>query len=164
MGLNDQKIENPNFRLRLNYRPWLVDLILIFSDSFSIFASFFIAENIRYVLIPVFWGTVDIKALFPMAGMVFIIIIGLFINKGLYPAEGRTGVVELKELIYLITSAYLVLGLVIFILGFGSQISRIVFIISYLFTLIFICGLRLFIHNRGSLLSWWAKGMLEDSG
>jgi Undecaprenyl-phosphate galactose phosphotransferase WbaP len=157
MKLNDHKLENTDFDLRLNYKPWLVDLILFISDAFSIFASFFIAESLRYLLIPILGGTVEVKTLFPMVGMVFIIIIGLFINKGLYPAEGRIGVVELKELIYLITSAYLVLGLVIFILGFGSQISRIVFIISYLFTLIFICGLRLFIHNRGSLLSWWAK-------
>ena len=145
MNNSDHKIENKEINLQLHYNPWLVDLILFVSDAFSIFASFFIAESLRYLLIPVLGGVVETRTLFPMVIMIFIIIVGLFMGKGLYPAGGRTGVVELKEIIYLVTSAYAILGLAIFILGFGSQISRIAFFISYLFTLILISGFRLFI-------------------
>jgi len=155
---NDRrKFGNELATLQIDYKPWLVDLILFVCDTFSIFASFLIAEYLRFLLVPILGGTVELKVLFPMVVMVFIIIIGLFFIRGLYPAGGRTGVVELKEIIYLITIAYVILGLAIFIFGFGPQISRIVFIASYIFTMISVSGFRLFIHNRGSLLSWWSK-------
>jgi Undecaprenyl-phosphate galactose phosphotransferase WbaP len=157
MPINNHQTQMLTLNNHKNYKPWLVDLILFCFDAFSIIASFLLAEYFRILLLPILDGTVEMETLFPMAVMVFIIIIGLFITKGLYPAEGRTGVVEFKDIIYLITIAYVILGLAIFILKFGSQISRIVFITSYVLTTISISGFRLFIHNRGSLLSWWSR-------
>jgi len=157
MKSDESSFDNVDIGLHLDYKPWLVNLILFISDSFSIFASFFIAVTLRHLLVPVMGGVVDINVLFPMVEITFIIIIGLFIFKGLYPGQGRTGVVELKEIASLVTIAYLILGVAIYILGFGSQFSRMVYFISFLFTLVLISSLRLFIHNRGSLLSWWAR-------
>jgi len=138
-----------------NYKPWLVSLILFGSDIFSMLVSFFVAYLIRVFLIPFIGGEVDLNTLAPMLWMLFILVVGLFIINGLYPGGGRTGVVELKEIIGFVTISFVILGVTIFILGFGTLFSRSIFIIAWIFSCLFISFFRILIHNRGSLLSWW---------
>ncbi len=149
------KMSNSKYIPNVNYKPWLVSIILFLSDIFSILASFFAAYLIRMLIAPFVGGEVIVNTLTPMLWVLFILVIGLFIINGLYPGGGRTGVVELKEVIRIVTICYVILGLVIFILRFGTLFSRSVFIFAWLFSCIFISFSRVLIHNRGSLFSWW---------
>ncbi len=154
------EINKSKFISSQNYKPWLVSLILFASDIFSMLISFFVAYLIRVFLIPFIGGEVDLNTLAPMLWMLFILVVGLFIINGLYPGGGRTGVVELKEIIRFVTISFVILGVMIFILGFGTLFSRSIFIIAWLFSCIFISFFRILIHNRGSLLSWWNQPVL----
>jgi Undecaprenyl-phosphate galactose phosphotransferase WbaP len=139
----------------VNYKPWLVSIILFLSDIFSILASFFAAYLVRSLLAPFVGGEVNVNTLTPTVWVLFILLIGLFIINGLYPGGGRTGVVELKEVIKIVTICFVILGLVIFIFRFGTLFSRSVFIFAWFFSCIFISFSRVLVHNRGSLLAWW---------
>jgi ABC-type bacteriocin/lantibiotic exporter with double-glycine peptidase domain len=112
---------NSKFIPKVNYKPWLVSIILFLSDIFSILASFFAAYLIRLLIAPFVGGEVIVNTLTPMLWVLFILVIGLFIINGLYPGGGRTGVVELKEVIRIVTICYVILGLVIFILSSQDQ-------------------------------------------
>ena len=92
-----------------------------------------------------------------MLYILYILIIGLFVAYGLYPGSKKSGVVELQQIIVLVSVSFVILGLAIYFFGFGNQISRFVFIEAWFFSCTIISLLRFFIHNRGSLFSWWGQ-------
>jgi Undecaprenyl-phosphate galactose phosphotransferase WbaP len=143
--------------IKNEYKPWLVTSILFFSDLVSILLSFYIAYALRKLLIPALGGEVSIKVLLPMLYMTLILVVGLFITNDLYPGIGRTGVVEFKEIIRIVSTSYIVLGLASFAFQLGNQFSRAVFAFSWLLSCGLISLFRITIHNRGSLLAWWGK-------
>ena len=139
------------------YKPWLVSIILIVSDLISISLSFLLAYLIRDLLIPSLGGNVNYKMLAPLLYLLYVVIIGLFVTNGLYPGSKKSGVTELRQIINLISVSFVTLGLVIYIFGFGEQISRFVFIEAWIFSCAITSLLRLFVHNQGSLFSWWGQ-------
>ncbi len=143
--------------LKINYKPWFASSVLLVSDIISLSAAFFLPFLIRKALIPKMGGVVDLETLMPMYWIMLISVVILFNTKGLYPGEGRTGVTELKEVITSLTIAFVFLGVTIFVLGFGIRISRFIFLASWFFACIFVPLLRILIHNRFSLLSWWRR-------
>lgn len=144
----------------LNYKPWLVSGILLIFDILSIGISYFVAFKVRAGLIPIVGGEIIIKPIIPVFWMSIILIIGLFVINGLYPGARRIGVVELQEIIKIVTISFIILGLAIFALRFGNMFSRTVFIITWALSCLLISFFRLVIHNRGSLLSWWSQPVL----
>jgi Undecaprenyl-phosphate galactose phosphotransferase WbaP len=143
--------------IKNTYKPWLVTGILVISDLVAILVSFFIAYSLRKMLIPSMGGDVKFSVLAPMLYMILILIIGLFITNDFYPGLGRTGVVEFKEILKIVSISYVVLGLASFVLNFSTVFSRAVFTFSWLLSCGFISLFRITVHNRGSLLSWWGK-------
>jgi len=140
-----------------NYKPWLVSIILFVSDFISISFSFFAAYLLRDALVPSLGGIVDFKILTPMLYMLYIVNFGLFVAYGFYPGSKKSGLVELRQIILLVSVSFVIIGLAIYIFGFGSQISRFVFLAAWVFSCTIISLFRLFIHNRGSLCSWWGQ-------
>jgi len=139
------------------YKPWLVSIILFVSDFISISFSFFAAYLLRDALVPSLGGIVDFKILTPMLYMLYIVNFGLFVAYGFYPGSKKSGLVELRQIILLVSVSFVIIGLAIYIFGFGSQISRFVFLAAWVFSCTIISLFRLFIHNRGSLCSWWGQ-------
>ena len=148
------------FIFKNNYKPWLVSLILWTFDVFSLLLSFFSAYLIRSLLILKLGGEINLGMIVPMLWMLIVVITVVFIFNGLYPGGGRTGVIELNLIIKIVTISFGILGLAFYVLGSGNQISRLVFIIAWFFSCIYISFFRLFLHNRGSLLSWWNQPIL----
>ena len=142
------------------YHPNLVSFLFLLCDVISVAASFFLTFLLRLWLIPLIGGIVSLGTLIPTFWVLLFLVIGLFLINGLYPAEGRTGVTEIKEIFRIITISYIVLGLVIFLMGVGNTFSRSIFIFSWLFSCIFVSLERIFLHNRGSLLSWWNQPVI----
>ena len=54
----------------------------------------------------------------PLFFLLIIFVSGVFVIFGFYPGHGRTGVVEFREIILLLSFSYAVVGLLIFVLGF----------------------------------------------
>ncbi|NMC29336.1 MAG: undecaprenyl-phosphate galactose phosphotransferase WbaP [Pelolinea sp.] len=140
-----------------NYKPWLVSLVLWLSDVFALTLSFAISFRIRYSLIPILGGIVEIAKIQPMLLILTIVISCLFTINGLYPAVGKTGITELKLIIKNISIGFFILALFFYFFDLSDQISRIVFLGAWLFSYVFISCFRLILHNRGSLFSWWSK-------
>jgi len=140
-----------------NYKPWLVSAFLFVSDLSSISISFFVAYFFRYALIPIIGGDINLKMLAPMLCMLYITIIGLFAANGFYPGSKKSGLVEFRQIVIIVSGSFVILGLGIFIFGFGGQISRIVFITAWVLSCVIIVSCRLIFHNRGSLCSWWGQ-------
>jgi len=155
-----QKKNDSDFILNITYKPWLVSSILLVFDILAITVSFYFAIEIRIGLIPLVGGEIDLFIIAQIFWMSIILIIGLFVINGLYPGVGRTGVVELKEILKINATSFVILGLAIFVLGFGNQFSRWIFIIAWLLSSLLISITRLMIHNRGSLFSWWGEPIL----
>ena len=151
------KIKNikPEHKVSNNYKPWLVSSLLLLADIVAITLGFYLAFLIRYALIPILGGTVELEILSPLLWMLIIIIPVLFLIAGLYPGVGRTGLTEFREIFSIITLSFTVLGFSVFVIGYGSLFSRAVFLLSWFFTAILILVFRLILHNRGSLKSWW---------
>ena len=149
-------------------KPWMVTVILLLADIIAISAAFFLAFYIRERLIPAIGGIVR----WDMVSLLFVlqlaIIVLLFWMNGMYPGFGRTGVTELRGIIVLVSIAYIFLGLSFFFFSKETNVSRWIFVLSWVFTVIFISVLRTVLHNKGSLRDWWGEpvalvGHPEDS-
>ncbi|MFC2064827.1 exopolysaccharide biosynthesis polyprenyl glycosylphosphotransferase [Chloroflexota bacterium] len=139
------------------YKPFLVSFILLISDLLAISLSFSIAFVIRKALIPVMGGYLTTSLIGPLYLLLILIIPGIFLVFNLYPGHGRIGLVEFQSTIISISLAYTITALVIFSLGLSQYFSRVVFVSSWVFSLVTILSFRLIVHNRGSLFSWWGK-------
>jgi len=137
------------------YRPLLKIFTLLLSDIFALSISFFLSFFIRRLLIRRMGGVVELKLLAPFFILLIILTILLFFINNLYPGDMKSGVVELKAILSSIFLAFLTLGLSIYFLRFDLQISRFVFVSTFLFSCLFLSISRLIIHNRLSLFSWW---------
>ena len=144
-------------KLSISYKPWFASSILLVSDILTLSAAFFIPFFIRKLFIPTMGGQVVLSNLIPMFWIMLISVVVLFNTRGLYPGEGRTGVTEFKEVITSLTIAFIFLGVTIFVLGFGLQISRFIFLASWFIACLLVPLFRILIHNRFSLLSWWSR-------
>ncbi len=152
--------ENMKVSYKNDYKPWLVSVSLFFADLIGITLAFFLATLIRIKLIPLLSGEVEYKLIISVFSIsLLLIVISFFINN-LYPGAHLIGVIEIRRVFILISSAYIGLAFVFFSFGIGTQFSRFVFILSWFFCFLFISIFRLIIHNRGSIKSWWQEPIL----
>jgi len=143
--------------IRTEYKPWLVSGILLFSDLAAITASFFLSLYLRKWLIPLIGGTLDYNQVAPLFLLLILIILIVFAFAGFYPGHGRTGLGEFREIVYIVSFAHIVVAMIVFILGYGPRFSRLMFLFSWVIGMVLIVCFRLILHNRGSLLRWWAQ-------
>jgi Undecaprenyl-phosphate galactose phosphotransferase WbaP len=151
-------------QLSVNYKPWLVSILLAFSDILAITLSYAAAILIRVSLLDVMGGEVQLENLTSVFFLTLILVVGLFLIGNLYPGIGRTGVTELKEILKFITICYVFLGLSIFIFRVGSAFSRLIFFMTWVFASVLIPFFRIILHNRGSLISWWSQPVVVVGG
>jgi len=84
--------------------------------------------------------------------LIVVITVVLFLM--VIPRGGRTGVIELNLIIKIVTIKFWNFRFSFLRFGIRNQISRLVFIIAWFFHVFIFLFFRLFLHNRGSLLSW----------
>lgn len=144
------------------YKPWLVSGLLLASDLLAIVLSFFLSYFLRklLILIPSIGGVLNFETIAPLFLLIVIFILVIFVFAGFYPGHGRTGVVEFRQIVYIVSFAHIIVALIIFILGYGPRLSRMVFLFNWVFSLILITSFRLMLHNRGSLALWWGQPAL----
>jgi len=125
-----------------------VALMLVVSDLTVILGSFFIAAQIRRALIPYLGGMVSWPIYKPLIflGMGFVVLIFYF--NDLYPGYGKTAVKEIEKTSKLLTLIFVFLGGTTYFLNAYEQFPRSIFILSWVFSIIFIPLLRFFIRNR----------------
>lgn len=156
--MNSHTINQENeLKLRINYKPWLVTLLFLLGDVISIFLAFAASYLIRVYMLVFLTGETFISTILPVFWLSCILIIGLFAINRMYPGVGRTGIIELKTILRIITTSFIILGLAIFVFRFGTQFSRLIFAMSWFFSVLFISASRTLLHNRGSLRSWWGQ-------
>jgi len=74
---------------------------------------------------------------------------------GLYRGNGIVAVIELRRITLAVATAYIILTFSAYIIGEGSHLSRIIFILSLVFCLIFIPFFRFVLYNRFSRFRAW---------
>ena len=159
---------NPQLGIRNEYKPFLVSGLLLAADLAAILISFFLSYFLRMWLINVIGGVLSFAQVAPLFLLIVIFILVIFVFTGLYPGHGRTGVVEFREIVYIVSFSHVIVALIIFILGYGPRLSRLIFLFNWIISLILITSFRLILHNRGSLRQWWGQpavviGGVEDA-
>ncbi|MEL7591148.1 MAG: exopolysaccharide biosynthesis polyprenyl glycosylphosphotransferase [Anaerolineaceae bacterium] len=163
MGLSGKKT-NPRLGITNEYKPLLVSGLLLAADLSAIVLSFFISFFIRKWLINLIGGVLSFEQVAPLFLLIIIFILVIFVFAGLYPGHGRTGVVEFREIVYIVSFAHIIVGLIIFILGYGPRLSRLIFLFNWILSLLLITSFRLILHNRGSLRAWWGQPAVVIGG
>ena len=143
-------------KLRTSYRPWLVGASLLVCDWLAVAAAFLAAYLLRQALLPLMGGVLSWNQIQPLAIMVLIFVPTILLFSGSYPGHGRAGHVEFRGLMLDISLAYVAVGVASFILGYGFQFSRLVFLCSWGFTLVLVVISRVVLRNRGPGLPWWS--------
>ena len=146
------------------YKPWLVSGLLLLSDLSAIILSFILSFYLRKALIPIIGGVLDFNQIAPLFLLIILFILVIFLLFGLYPGHGRTGVVEFREIVYIVSFSHIIVAMIIFILGYGPRFSRLVFLFNWCFALVLITSFRLWLHNRGSLRRWWGQPAVVIGG
>ena len=162
------KKTNPRLGIKNEYKPLLVSGLLLCADLAAIVLAFMISYLAREWLINVIGGVLSLEQVAPLFLLMLIFILVIFLFAGFYPGHGRTGVVEFREIFYIVSFAHVIVALIIFILGYGTRLSRLVFVFNWFFSLLLITTFRLILHNRGSLMSWWGQpavviGYIDDA-
>lgn len=154
----------PEHIIKTGYKPWLVSGLLLVSDLAAIVISFMISFYLRKFLIPIIGGELNFNQVAPLFLLIIIFILVIFIFAGFYPGHGRTGVVEFREIVYIVSFSHVIVAMIIFILGYGPRFSRLVFLFNWFFALVLITSFRLLLHNRGSLQPWWGQPAVVIGG
>jgi Undecaprenyl-phosphate galactose phosphotransferase WbaP len=163
LGLSGKKT-NPDLGITNEYKPLLVSGLLMAADLAAIVLAFFISYFARKWLINLIGGVLSFEQVAPLFLLIIIFILVIFIFAGFYPGHGRTGVVEFREIVYIVSFAHIIVGLIIFILGYGPRLSRLIFLFNWILSLLLITSFRLILHNRGSLQAWWGQPAVVIGG
>ena len=136
-------------------RSWVVVVLLILVDVLTLSAAVLLSALIRRLLEPVMGGAVN----WPMIlnGLVFYILANLFFAwlQGLYPGFGLAAVHEMQKVIVVVTMASIFLGLFLFLQQLGLAYSRLVFLLTWFISALFMMLGRFALRNRFSRLKWW---------
>ena len=132
-------------------------IILLISDMFLLSVSYEISVQTRRLLIPVMGGVMIPNLSNSLLGMLLISNFILITIKGNYPGRGTVAVIELRNLVEAISTAYFLIGGVIFLTTPVSNYSRSIFLLSWLLSCIFVPIGRFFIRKIVSLQKWWGE-------
>lgn len=140
---------------KLENRSWAVNLVLVLADILTLSAAVLLSALIRFLLEPILGGAVNWPQIFN--GMVFFVLFAVLLSwaNGLYPGFGLAAVHEMRKVIYVVTLASIFLGMLLFLQQRGLAYSRLVFLLSWLFSATLMMLGRFAIRNRFSRFTWW---------
>ena len=131
-------------------RLWMA-CMLILSDLFSLVGAILAASYIRRLP-----GMLDNPPYIQLFGLLILIQLVLFFRKGLYPAVGMHYVDEIGNIVSSTSIAFLIILCVTFIFKTSHYYSRVILMIAWALSLIFIPAIR-YVFRR-ALIRWQLWG------
>ena len=139
----------------LENRSPVVNVILIVVDILTISIAVILSALIRWLLEPVMGGEVNWPLVFN--GLIFFIIFAIVLAwvNGLYPGFGLASVQEMQKVLYVISLASVFLGVFLYLQQLALAYSRMIFILTWLLSALFMMLGRFALRNRFSRFYWW---------
>jgi Undecaprenyl-phosphate galactose phosphotransferase WbaP len=131
--------------------------LFVFSDLLLLSAAYELSVFIRRLLIPIMGGEIITNLSNSLLGMLLISNFVLIAVKGNYPGRGTIAVIELRNIVEAISTAYFLIGGVIFLTTPTSNYSRSIFLISWFLSCMFVPLGRFTIRKVASLQKWWGE-------
>ncbi len=132
-------------------------LVLILSDLFFLSVAFGLSVWFRTLLIPWLGGEIISNLSKSLLGMLMIANLVLIAIKGNYPGRGIIAVIELRNLVEAISTAFFLVSGVIFLTVSISNYSRLIFLFSWLLSCLFVPFGRFAVRKIFSLQKWWGE-------
>jgi Undecaprenyl-phosphate galactose phosphotransferase WbaP len=157
------KINQGNRKLRtalLDNRSPVVNLLLILMDIVTISAAVILSATIRYLLEPIMGGVVNWSLIF--TGLIYYVIFNIILAwfNGLYPGFGLAAVQEMQKVLYVVSLATVFLGVFLFLQQMGLAYSRVIFVLTWFLSALFMMLGRFALRNRFSHFPWWGIPMI----
>ncbi len=155
--------DKPNRKIRstlLENRSHIVNILLIITDLFTISLAVVLAAGIRILLIPLMGGIVNWQVI--LNGLIFYLIFNIILAwlNGLYPGFGLAAVHEMQKVLYVVSLASIFLGVFLFLQQLGLAYSRMIYVLTWLLSALFMMLGRFALRNRFSRFSWWGIPMV----
>lgn len=144
----------------LENRSWIVNILLILVDILTISAAVLLSTVIRYFLEPIMGGAVNWPLIFNSLIFYLIFIFLLAWLNGLYPGFGLAAVHEMQKVLYVVTLGSVFLGVFLFLQQLALAYSRLIFILTWILSALFMMLGRFAIRNRFSRFKWWGIPMV----
>ena len=144
----------------LENRSWIVNILLVIVDILTISLAVFLSAIIRYLLEPAMGGAVNWPLI--VNGLIFYLVFSLMLAwmNGLYPGFGLAAVHEMQKVLYVVTLASVFLGVFLFLQQLALAYSRMIFILTWFLSALFMMLGRFALRNRFSRFAWWGIPMV----
>lgn len=137
----------------------MVIALLVLTDILTISLAVLLSAFIRDLLEPVMGGNVNWSLI--LNGLVFYVPFTLLLAwlNGLYPGFGLASVHEMQKILYVVTLASIFLGVLLFLQQLALAYSRLIFLVSWLLSGLFMIAGRFILRNVFSRFAWWGIPM-----
>jgi len=139
----------------LENRSPVVNIVLLLVDILTITLAVIVAATIRWLLEPIMGGHVNWPILF--RGLIYFMAFNLLLAwlNGLYPGFGLPAVHEMQKVLYVVSLATVFLGVFLFLQQLALAYSRMIFLMTWFFSALFMMLGRFAVRNIFSRFSWW---------
>lgn len=139
----------------LQNRSRVVIVLLVLVDILTVSFAVLLSAFIRYLLEPVMGGQVNWSLI--TNGLVFYVLFTLILAwiNGLYPGFGLAAVHEMQKVLYVVTLATFFLGVFLFLQQLALAYSRLIFLLTWFLSALFMMLGRFALRNVFSRLEWW---------
>jgi Undecaprenyl-phosphate galactose phosphotransferase WbaP len=153
MANNNQAVKKKT-ALQENRSP-VVNIVLILVDVLTISFAVILAATIRWLLEPIMGGHVNWPLVF--RGLIYFMVFNLLLAwlNGLYPGFGLPAVHEMQKVLYVVSLATIFLGVFLFLQQLALAYSRMIFLMTWFFSVLFMMLGRFAIRNVFSRFDWW---------
>lgn len=133
-------------------RKLSASIMLLLSDEIMLILSMLIAVAVRHTL----WvGEINASSYLGAFPIIAMIVPLVFALRGLYPGYGKDVVYELRNITYSITIVFAILGMLSFLVKGNWEFSRLIFLFSWVISVITVPIGRSFIRHRCAKAEWW---------
>ncbi len=144
----------------LENRSPVVNVVLVVVDILTISLAVILAALIRWLLEPIMGGEVNWPLVFNgLISYVIFCILLAWLN-GLYPGFGLAAVHEMQKVLYVVSLASVFLGVFLYLQQLALAYSRIIFVLTWLLSTLFMMLGRFALRNRFSRFNWWGIPMV----
>ena len=144
----------------LENRNSVVNVLLILVDIITVSSAVMLSAAIRYLLVPLMGGVINWSLI--INSLVFFVIFNVILAwlNGLYPGFGLAAVQEMQKVLYVVSLASVFLGVILFLQQLGMAFSRMIFVMTWFLSALFMMLGRFAIRNRFSRFPWWGIPMI----
>lgn len=144
----------------LENRGRIVIGLIILVDIFTVSLAVLLSTLIRVALLPIMGGVVNWPLI--LRGLVLYLIFTVILAwlNGLYPGFGLAAVHEMQKVLYVVSLASIFLGVFLFLQQLGLAYSRLIFLLTWLLSALFMMLGRFGLRNRLSQSKWWGIPMV----